>query len=105
MVLAFLTSLGTVDDRLDACLQHMFVPVFHGAMSTLLGKNVIILFRKMIEFRHNHAGVLPIRFRYHLFLLHDVIPGLFGSFQRTMSIAGYFDIHWAVPRGNFIFLS
>ncbi|KAL6736819.1 hypothetical protein Aduo_007125 [Ancylostoma duodenale] len=37
VVLAFLTSLGTVDDRLDSCLQHMFVPVFHGAISTLLG--------------------------------------------------------------------
>lgn len=36
-MLAFLTSLGTVEDRLDSCLQHMFVPVFHGAISTLLG--------------------------------------------------------------------
>nr|CDJ92717.1 CRE-PTC-3 protein [Haemonchus contortus] len=37
VVLAFLTSLGSVDDRLESCLQHMFVPVFHGAISTLLG--------------------------------------------------------------------
>ncbi|WKX95323.1 hypothetical protein Q1695_012069 [Nippostrongylus brasiliensis] len=37
VVLAFLTALGSVDDRLDSCLQHMFVPVFHGAISTLLG--------------------------------------------------------------------
>uniref|UniRef100_A0A1I7XEC2 SSD domain-containing protein n=1 Tax=Heterorhabditis bacteriophora TaxID=37862 RepID=A0A1I7XEC2_HETBA len=37
VVLAFLTSLGSVEDRLESCLQHMFVPVFHGAISTLLG--------------------------------------------------------------------
>lgn len=37
VVLSFLTSLGTVDERLQSCLEHMFVPVFHGAMSTLLG--------------------------------------------------------------------
>lgn len=42
VVLAFLTALGTVDDRLDSCLQHMFVPVFHGAISTLLGVVMLV---------------------------------------------------------------
>ncbi|KHJ75732.1 hypothetical protein OESDEN_24652 [Oesophagostomum dentatum] len=42
VVLAFLTSLGSIDDRLESCLQHMFVPVFHGAISTLLGIVMLI---------------------------------------------------------------
>lgn len=37
VVLAFLTSLGTRDQRMISCLEHMFVPVFHGVFSTLLG--------------------------------------------------------------------
>ncbi|GMT22901.1 hypothetical protein PFISCL1PPCAC_14198, partial [Pristionchus fissidentatus] len=37
VVLAFLTSLGSVETRLQSCLLHMFVPVFHGAIATLLG--------------------------------------------------------------------
>uniref|UniRef100_A0A915NM73 SSD domain-containing protein n=2 Tax=Meloidogyne TaxID=189290 RepID=A0A915NM73_9BILA len=37
VVLAFLTSLGTRHERMEECLKHMFVPVIHGGMSTLLG--------------------------------------------------------------------
>ncbi|GMR37186.1 hypothetical protein PMAYCL1PPCAC_07381 [Pristionchus mayeri] len=37
VMLAFLTSLGSVETRLQSCLLHMFVPVFQGAISTLLG--------------------------------------------------------------------
>uniref|UniRef100_A0A915LIH7 SSD domain-containing protein n=1 Tax=Meloidogyne javanica TaxID=6303 RepID=A0A915LIH7_MELJA len=37
VVLAFLTSLGTRDERMVSCLDHMFVPVIHGGLSTLLG--------------------------------------------------------------------
>uniref|UniRef100_A0A1I8BAJ4 SSD domain-containing protein n=1 Tax=Meloidogyne hapla TaxID=6305 RepID=A0A1I8BAJ4_MELHA len=37
VVLAFLTSLGTRHERMEQCLEHMFVPVIHGGMSTLLG--------------------------------------------------------------------
>jgi patched 1 protein len=37
VVLAFLTSLGSRHERLELCLEHMFVPVIHGGMSTLLG--------------------------------------------------------------------
>uniref|UniRef100_A0A183CJZ1 SSD domain-containing protein n=1 Tax=Globodera pallida TaxID=36090 RepID=A0A183CJZ1_GLOPA len=37
VALAFLTSLGTREERMVQCLQHMFVPVIHGGMSTLLG--------------------------------------------------------------------
>uniref|UniRef100_A0A183CG75 SSD domain-containing protein n=1 Tax=Globodera pallida TaxID=36090 RepID=A0A183CG75_GLOPA len=37
VVLAFLTSLGTRDERMVACLEHMFIPVIHGGLSTLLG--------------------------------------------------------------------
>ncbi|CAK5081698.1 unnamed protein product [Meloidogyne enterolobii] len=36
VVLAFLTSLGTRHERMEECLKHMFVPVIHGGMSTLL---------------------------------------------------------------------
>ncbi|CAI4232828.1 unnamed protein product [Auanema sp. JU1783] len=48
VVLAYLTALGTVDDRLDSCLQHMFVPVFHGAISTLLG--IVMLVFSQFDF-------------------------------------------------------
>lgn len=37
VVLAFLTSLGTREERMHACLEHMFIPVVHGVLSTLLG--------------------------------------------------------------------
>uniref|UniRef100_A0AC34F965 SSD domain-containing protein n=1 Tax=Panagrolaimus sp. ES5 TaxID=591445 RepID=A0AC34F965_9BILA len=37
VVLAFLTSLGSRDDRMSACIDRVFVPVIHGALSTLLG--------------------------------------------------------------------
>jgi len=37
VVLAFLTSLGTRNERMASCLEHMFVPVIHGGLSTLLG--------------------------------------------------------------------
>lgn len=37
VVLAFLTSLGSRNERMIACLDHMFVPVVHGVFSTLLG--------------------------------------------------------------------
>ncbi|PIC47712.1 hypothetical protein B9Z55_006965 [Caenorhabditis nigoni] len=40
--LAFLTSLGTIDQRLESCLQHMFVPVYHGAISTFLGVVMLV---------------------------------------------------------------
>lgn len=37
VVLAFLTAMGTRDDRMASCLEHMFIPVIHGGLSTLLG--------------------------------------------------------------------
>uniref|UniRef100_A0A0N4ULA9 SSD domain-containing protein n=1 Tax=Dracunculus medinensis TaxID=318479 RepID=A0A0N4ULA9_DRAME len=37
VVLAFLTSLGTKNERMASCLDHMFIPVIHGGLSTLLG--------------------------------------------------------------------
>uniref|UniRef100_A0A8R1DMA1 SSD domain-containing protein n=2 Tax=Caenorhabditis japonica TaxID=281687 RepID=A0A8R1DMA1_CAEJA len=40
--LAFLTALGTIDQRLESCLQHMFVPVYHGAISTFLGVVMLV---------------------------------------------------------------
>ncbi|CAI2346991.1 unnamed protein product [Caenorhabditis sp. 36 PRJEB53466] len=40
--LAFLTALGTINQRLESCLQHMFVPVYHGAISTFLGVVMLI---------------------------------------------------------------
>ena len=40
--LAFLTALGTIDQRLESCLRHMFVPVYHGAISTFLGVVMLI---------------------------------------------------------------
>jgi predicted RND superfamily exporter protein len=48
VVLAFLTSLGTRDDRMVACMEHMFVPVLHGCLSTLLG--IIMLAFSEFEF-------------------------------------------------------
>lgn len=39
-----MTTLGTVHERLDSCLQHMFVPVFHGAVSTFLGMFGLFLY-------------------------------------------------------------
>ncbi|VDP18176.1 unnamed protein product, partial [Onchocerca flexuosa] len=37
VVLVYLTSLGTKNERMAACLNHMFIPVIHGGLSTLLG--------------------------------------------------------------------
>uniref|UniRef100_A0A7E4ZZF6 SSD domain-containing protein n=1 Tax=Panagrellus redivivus TaxID=6233 RepID=A0A7E4ZZF6_PANRE len=37
VVFAFLTSLGTRNERMVACIDRVFVPVIHGALSTLLG--------------------------------------------------------------------
>lgn len=48
VVLSFITSLGTVDERLQSCLEHMFVPVFHGAISTLLG--IVMLVFSQFDF-------------------------------------------------------
>uniref|UniRef100_F1KQC5 Protein patched 1 n=1 Tax=Ascaris suum TaxID=6253 RepID=F1KQC5_ASCSU len=48
VVLAFLTSLGTKDERMAACMDHMFVPVIHGGLSTLLG--IVMLAFSEFEF-------------------------------------------------------
>ncbi|CEF68755.1 Protein patched homolog 1 [Strongyloides ratti] len=48
VVLAFLTSLGTRNDRMVSCMRHMFIPVMHGALSTLLG--IIMLAFSEFEF-------------------------------------------------------
>uniref|UniRef100_A0AC34F9K9 SSD domain-containing protein n=1 Tax=Panagrolaimus sp. ES5 TaxID=591445 RepID=A0AC34F9K9_9BILA len=37
VVLAFLTSLGTREERMESAMRHMFIPVVHGGLSTLLG--------------------------------------------------------------------
>lgn len=50
VVLAFLTSLGTKDERMAACMDHMFVPVIHGGLSTLLGL-CIKNFRIAVQFK------------------------------------------------------
>lgn len=36
-VQGFLTSLGCRNRRMEMALEHMFAPVMHGAISTLLG--------------------------------------------------------------------
>ncbi|MFH4977149.1 hypothetical protein AB6A40_003858 [Gnathostoma spinigerum] len=48
VVLAFLTSLGTKNERMAACMDHMFVPVIHGGLSTLLG--IVMLAFSEFEF-------------------------------------------------------
>ncbi|CAD5215815.1 unnamed protein product [Bursaphelenchus xylophilus] len=48
VVLAFLTSLGTRDERMVSCMEHMFIPVIHGGLSTLLG--IIMLAFSEFEF-------------------------------------------------------
>ncbi|VDM38310.1 unnamed protein product [Toxocara canis] len=48
VVLAFLTSLGTKNERMGACMDHMFVPVIHGGLSTLLG--IVMLAFSEFEF-------------------------------------------------------
>ncbi|KAI6242942.1 Protein patched-like protein 1 [Aphelenchoides fujianensis] len=48
VVLAFLTSLGTRDERMVSCMEHMFVPVIHGGLSTLLG--IVMLAFSEFEF-------------------------------------------------------
>lgn len=37
VVMAFLTSLGSRDQRMAQAVDRVFVPVIHGALSTLLG--------------------------------------------------------------------
>lgn len=46
--LSFLTTLGTRDHRMARTLDHMFIPVLHGGLSTLLG--VIMLAFSEFEF-------------------------------------------------------
>uniref|UniRef100_A0A0N5AWE3 SSD domain-containing protein n=1 Tax=Syphacia muris TaxID=451379 RepID=A0A0N5AWE3_9BILA len=48
VVLAFLTSLGSRNDRMALCIDRVFVPVIHGALSTLLG--IIMLAFSEFEF-------------------------------------------------------
>ncbi|VDK88918.1 unnamed protein product [Litomosoides sigmodontis] len=48
IVLVYLTSLGSKDKRMAACLNHMFIPVIHGGLSTLLG--IIMLAFSEFEF-------------------------------------------------------
>ncbi|VDN02911.1 unnamed protein product [Thelazia callipaeda] len=48
IVLAFLTALGTRNDRMASCIDRVFVPVIHGALSTLLG--IIMLSFSEFEF-------------------------------------------------------
>ncbi|KAI6171989.1 Protein patched-like protein 1 [Aphelenchoides besseyi] len=48
VVLAFLTSLGTRDQRMVSAMEHMFVPVIHGGLSTLLG--IVMLAFSEFEF-------------------------------------------------------
>ncbi|MCP9261302.1 PTC1 [Dirofilaria immitis] len=48
VVVVYLTSLGSKDERMAACLNHMFIPVIHGGLSTLLG--IIMLAFSEFEF-------------------------------------------------------
>ncbi|VDM98153.1 unnamed protein product [Thelazia callipaeda] len=48
VVLAYLTSLGNKNERMATCLNHMFIPVMHGGLSTLLG--IIMLAFSEFEF-------------------------------------------------------
>lgn len=48
VVLAFLTSLGNRNERMATCVDRIFVPVIHGALSTLLG--IIMLAFSEFEF-------------------------------------------------------
>lgn len=45
---SFLTALGTRNERMAACIDRVFVPVIHGALSTLLG--IIMLGFSEFEF-------------------------------------------------------
>ena len=44
----YLTSLGTPNERMGKTLSHMFIPVIHGGISTLLG--IIMLLFSPFEF-------------------------------------------------------
>lgn len=48
VVFSFLTALGTRNERMAACIDRVFVPVIHGALSTLLG--IIMLGFSEFEF-------------------------------------------------------
>jgi predicted RND superfamily exporter protein len=48
VVFAFVTSLGNRNDRMAAAMEHMFVPVIHGGLSTLLG--IIMLAFSQFDF-------------------------------------------------------
>ena len=37
IAMAFTTSLGSRDERADAAVRHMFIPVMYGGVSTLVG--------------------------------------------------------------------
>lgn len=46
--LSYLTTLGSRNERMARTLEHMFIPVLHGGLSTLLG--VIMLAFSEFEF-------------------------------------------------------
>lgn len=46
--LSYLTAMGTRNERMARTLDHMFIPVLHGGLSTLLG--VIMLAFSEFEF-------------------------------------------------------
>lgn len=46
--ISYLTAIGSRDERMSRTLEHMFIPVLHGGLSTLLG--VIMLAFSEFEF-------------------------------------------------------
>lgn len=75
VVLAFLTSLGTRDDRMAACINRVFVPVIHGALSTLLG--IIMLGFSEFEFVFKYFFVIMTVSQFHFRIYFNIIFSTF----------------------------
>ncbi|CAD6193959.1 unnamed protein product [Caenorhabditis auriculariae] len=90
VVLAFLTALGTVNDRLESCLQHMFVPVFHGAISTFLGVVMLVFseFDFVVKYFFNTMTVLVLLGVFNGLTLLPVLLTLFGPDSELTPTSG-----------------
>lgn len=80
IILSFLAALGTRNDRMAACLEHMYIPVVHGGISALLG--IVMLAFTPFEFIFKYffvvMAVLIIIGMFNGVAMFPVLLSLFG---------------------------
>lgn len=86
--LSFLTTLGSRNKRMASTLDHMFIPVLHGGLSTLLG--VIMLAFSEFEFivRFENLWFFCVLWRRVLFLLFLLLLRYFFVVMSALIVLG-----------------